>query len=153
MFTALAAFWGGWEHKTCQKNSFWIRNKLWEKKFKTMMTFSSWEDFCVNYRTIYHYYFQGWEFALWFLKRMARFLWLKEQNSNWLFSKSESLQWLFKMSDGAKSNGSNLLLGIKRLKAVKKNLKSMVKATHFSSQLLVFWEWKSKSVICFQKMR
>ena len=50
---------------------------------------------------------QGWEFALWFFERIARVLRAKERNSDSVFEKS----------DRAKSDGTDLLLGIKRGKA------------------------------------
>ena len=67
--------------------------------------------------------FQGKDFSLWFLERIACFMWGKERNSDSLFSERES--WAncshrsLKKSNGEKSNGSDSLLGIKWGKAVK----------------------------------
>ena len=48
-----------------------------------------------EYRTEYIQYRQGWEFALWFFVRIARFLRATEQKSDLLFEKSELLFSLF----------------------------------------------------------
>ena len=78
---------------------------------------------------------QGWEFAHWFFERFARFLWAKERfarEKERIFL--EQPEWIahgcsLKKSQWAKSDRSDSLLGIKKVKTVKNDFFEGI--THF----------------------